>query len=141
MALLNENLLLPLGLAVLAGIILLVIEYRTKWFARYASTQNSIESAKNDNLVKMLDVMVTPAPDLANQTGDWLQIADELKGLLDKNTMDERLSPVTLEDIEINKLGATIEYQFWGKDEHLYWVRISVNAEGRILDLKRDCMV
>jgi hypothetical protein len=85
--------------------------------------------------------MVTPAPNLANQTGDWLQIADEIKALLDKNTMAERQSPITLEKIELKNFGAHVEYQFWGNDEHLYEIIISVSSEGRILDLTRGCMM
>lgn len=131
-----------IGTPILVGVILLFIEYRTKWFAnRFLSEKTD---TKNESLI---GVKVTHLGELDNPIGDWIQIAEQVKTLLEKNTKPERSGSVSLLGIQPSKRKdlAKLTFAFWGDpptdDPYIvYWhVYIEVTSDGRIVGYKREC--
>ena len=87
-----ENVIVPSLTALAVGIILLFLEYRTSWFQRHFIHKSNIDPGDNQtkespkdsisNDFGLVGASVTPIEQLDNHTGDWLQIAKEVKVLL-----------------------------------------------------------
>lgn len=96
----------------------------------------------------ILNAKVTPIGELDNPIGDWLQVAEQIKVLLEKSTKQERETDISLLKIEPDKRkkSAKLTFTFMGDDltstdlkEYCYWyVYITVTEDGRIIDYQRD---
>jgi len=136
------NLFSYIGIPLLVGVTLLIIEYRTKWFA------NRFRDSNKDPLTELLiDEKVTSLANLDNPTGDWMKIAEEIRILLEKNTLEERSGPISLLKIQPSKgQAAKLTFSFWGDDENsngetekwLWMAYVTVNKDGRIIDYERN---
>jgi len=124
-----------LGLPVLVGVILLIIEYKTRCFARQViSFRDSGEQQPNPFAGKA----VTPIAELENPLGDWMQIAQEVRTLIEESE-PELQGPVRLYTIK-PKRGGKAELWFGflatatGDPNYVeeYEVTITVDSEGRI---------
>ncbi len=87
-----ENILLQIVTAIITGIILLIIEYRTSWFQKHLSNllggkgeaPEEISSVSAPQALEILGKSVTPVDALPSPTGDWLQIAREVQTILEE---------------------------------------------------------
>jgi hypothetical protein len=134
------------GTAVLAGMILLVIEYRTRWFARWLS---SFQEQPTGQANPLASATLTPVMELENPAGDWIQVAEEVKRLLEQSTEEERQGEVTLLKIEPNKIlkRAKLTFSFWAASPDdpnsisQWFVYTRISSEGRIINFYRECDV
>jgi len=108
-----ENVIIPSAIALVVGIILLFLEYRTSWFQNnFVKKSEKITESEpqqalefSGSVAGMLNGRsVTPVSDLENPTGDWIQIAKEVRMLL-----------VDLYDLKVNENGKYLpDIQFFG---------------------------
>lgn len=134
----------PFLVTVLGGILLLLLEYRTGLFARWRSSRNH----EQDELAsKLTGEFVTPIAQLENSTGDWIQVAEGAKRLLEQVTKEERQSdwPVVLRSIRPKRNNtAELEFSFLAFEEGdpdsivRYLSYVTVDAEGRITKFVRE---
>lgn len=75
-----KNIIFPSITALVVGVILLFLEYRTSWFQKHFINKTDTNSKNND--LGLMGTSVTPIDQLDNHVGDWLQIAKEVKVLL-----------------------------------------------------------
>jgi len=138
---------IPTLVAILAGVLLLIIEYRTKWFAQWRASSQQKERQSGESGYTPLGEFVTPVTELENPVGDWIQIADEVRHLLEKVTAQERSSddPIVLKRIKPNKNGTVeLEFTFWAFEEgdpnsqSRYITYVTVDSTGRIVDFLRE---
>lgn len=107
----SSSLFFTIVVPILIGLILLIIEYRTKWFASRFASDNSKQKT-----VSLLNEKVVPIDKLENPVGDWIQIAEQVRELLDKDTKPEHSGIISLLGIHPNKSksSAKLTFAFWG---------------------------
>jgi hypothetical protein len=131
------------GVPVLVGVVLLIIEYKTGFFAQQVLSSRDKADRQTNRLAGQT---VTPVTELENPMGDWIQVAEEVKRLVEQQLETEEHGPVSLRDIKLRRGGkAELVFCFegivpytsneWGAG---FDVRVTVDTDGRVLQYKRE---
>ena len=134
---------LPIIVGVLVGIVLLVLEYRTKWFARSLRYSEEDKGKGSPSIsedfweTKILGAQVNLMTMEGSPTDNWLQVAEKVKKLIESVTSEERDGPITLISIESEENQAIISFEFPDVFGEWYKIEVVVNNEGKIVKYQR----
>ena len=100
---------------VVAGIVLLFVEYKTHWFAQ------SLLLLHNDSNIS-----------------DWLQVAEKVKAHLAQSFAEDLNGPISLWEVQPQRNSALLIFYCLGTDGNGYKIRIVADREGHVCQLQRD---
>lgn len=136
------TLLLVIGGPILVGVILLVIEYRTKWFANYLQHRRAPDDS-DELAAAVVGQTVTPL-EQQEPVADWLRIAQEVQVVLEKVFAAAAEGPIVLLSIKPQKQGlCELRYRYADKQFEPGYVCtatlfVTIDPAGRIIECHRE---
>lgn len=144
-----ESIIIPSVTALIIGIILLFLEYRTSWFQKHFI--HNVNKNSDDNMLEdnndlgLIGASVTPIEQLDNRVGDWFQIAKEVKVLLDdlycSDVLEHGAYVPSVEFVEINQIKDSLDREIVFDITTNFKVGtgyIRVQPSGRIVSCRYD---
>lgn len=146
-----QNILVPTLTAIVAGIIVLIIEYRTSWFQKHLFGLKSKSNSSGQKppvsappVPEIVGKSVTPLEELPSPTADWFQIAKEVQTILEELYLqdvdeDGDYTP-GIQLLEIKPTSSN-KSRLWfeiATNFDVYFGYVTVEPSGRITEFKLD---
>lgn len=133
------TLLLAIGGPILVGVVLLALEYRTKWFATYFQHRHTPDELTQAAVGRTVTPLAQQEP-----LADWLRTAQEVQPILEGIFADAADGPIVLRSIKPKRNG-TCELCYLYRDKqfepgYTYGAElyVTITAAGQIIECHRE---